>query len=111
MSLLYRTSLLLLALLTGVAAWSHVLRVGVLVQGFQQLKVLRTGRQVSCFVEYDSTESASQCHATQQVRSVNCAHVVVQTVVTAVDGMLVVWLAATGCEVAQQHIRSQQSFQ
>lgn len=37
-------------------------------QGFQQLKVLRSGRQVSCFVEYDTIENASQCHATQQVR-------------------------------------------
>lgn len=37
-------------------------------QGFQQLKVLRSGRQVSCFVEFETVESASQCHTTQQVR-------------------------------------------
>lgn len=37
-------------------------------QGFQQLKVLRNGRQVSCFVEFDTTENASQTHTTQQVR-------------------------------------------
>lgn len=35
-------------------------------QGFSQLKVLRNGRQVSCFVEFDTIEAASQCHTTQQ---------------------------------------------
>jgi len=38
-------------------------------QGFSQLKVLRNGRQVSCFVEFDTIEAASQCHTTQQVSS------------------------------------------
>lgn len=34
--------------------------------GFQQLKVLHSGRQVSCFVEFETVETASQCHTTQQ---------------------------------------------
>lgn len=34
--------------------------------GFTQIKVLRSGRNVSCFVEFDTVESATLCHTTQQ---------------------------------------------
>jgi hypothetical protein len=37
-------------------------------QGFQQLKVLRSARNISCFVEFETVETAMQCHSTQQVR-------------------------------------------
>lgn len=37
------------------------------VQGYQQLKVMRNGRQVSCFAEFDTVENAVMCHTTQQV--------------------------------------------
>jgi hypothetical protein len=36
-------------------------------QGYQQLKVMRTGRNVTCFVEFDSVASATACHESQQV--------------------------------------------
>jgi hypothetical protein len=36
-------------------------------QGFQQLKVLRNARAVSCFVEFDTLENATACHQSQQV--------------------------------------------
>jgi hypothetical protein len=38
-------------------------------QGFSQIKVLRSNRNVSCFVEFESVETAAMCHATQQVRA------------------------------------------
>jgi hypothetical protein len=38
-------------------------------QGFTQIKVLRVGRSVSCFVEFDRVEDAAACHSTQQVRA------------------------------------------
>lgn len=34
--------------------------------GFQQLKLLRSARNISCFVEFETVESAMQCHSTQQ---------------------------------------------
>eukprot|EP00775_Hariotina_reticulata_P011795 gene11795-11940_t len=34
--------------------------------GFQQLKVLRNARAVSCFVEFDTVETAMACHQSQQ---------------------------------------------
>lgn len=34
--------------------------------GFQQLKVLRSARNISCFVEFETVETAMQCHSTQQ---------------------------------------------
>lgn len=36
-------------------------------QGFTQIKVLRSGRTISCFVEFDTIENAALCHSTQQV--------------------------------------------
>lgn len=58
----------MLMLLTRCSACLSVCQ-RVCLQGFQQLKVLRSGRQVSCFVEFDTIENASQCHGTQQVRA------------------------------------------
>ena len=36
-------------------------------QGYQQLKVMRTGRNVTCFVEFDTVATATACHESQQV--------------------------------------------
>jgi hypothetical protein len=55
----------MLVLMSHVCVLSLVL---LLPQGFQQLKVLRSARNISCFVEFETVETAMQCHSTQQVR-------------------------------------------